>query len=329
MEKIKRYTSLDTLKCFCAFMVVFIHAGFSDNVFGYTFREICRIAVPIFFMISGYFSVGKDSKKIKLTIKKLLILQIVSDFAYFIFDIIKAIIMNEEIIEVISSYFTIKSILFNLNNVGWYIRALIYIYILFLIFLKTGKKISTNKISVYVITLIAVDLMLVKYSKLLFGYNPDVAMYEPITKFIATGLSCFMIGMIIKRKENKFKKCKIYIPIILFLLNLFEIIMFKYYDKNVVLCNYLCTIPFAMSVFSFAIGMDNLKSNLFSTIGQKYSTGIYLFHTIIQNIFDVIVIRFLKFEQYIYIRAIFIFIFTAIVVWAYYKIKERVKIIYE
>lgn len=174
-----------------------------------------------------------------------------------------------------------------------------------------------------------VNLMLVKYSKLLFGYNPDVAIYEPITKFIATGLSCFMIGMIIKRKENKFKKCKIYIPIIFFLLNLFEIIMFKYYDKNVVLCNYLCTIPLAMSVFSFAIGMDNLKSNLFSTIGQKYSTGIYLFHRIIQNIFDVIVIRFLKFEQYIYIRAIFIFILTAIVVWAYYKIKERVKIIYE
>ncbi len=104
MEKIKRYTSLDILKFFCAFMVVFIHAGFTNNVLGYTFREICRIAVPIFFMISGYFSVGKNSEKIKLTIKKLLVLQIVSDLVYFIFDIIKAIIMNEEIIEVIRSY---------------------------------------------------------------------------------------------------------------------------------------------------------------------------------------------------------------------------------
>ena len=195
--------------------------------------------------------------------------------------------------------------------------------------MKTEKKISTNKISIYVITLIVVDLVLTRYSKLLLGYNPDAAIYEPITKFIATGLSCFMIGMIIKRKEDKFKKCKIYIPIIFFLLNLFEIIMFKHYDKNVILCNYLCTIPLAMSIFSFAIGKDNLKSNLFSIIGQKYSAGIYLFHRIIQNVFDVIVIRFLKFEQYIYIRAIFIFIFTTVVVWAYYKIKERIKIIYE
>lgn len=77
--------------------------------------------------------------------------------------------------------------------------------------MKTGKKISTNKISIYVITLIVVDLVLTRYSKLLLGYNPDAAIYEPITKFIATGLSCFMIGMIIKRKEDKFKKCKIYI----------------------------------------------------------------------------------------------------------------------
>lgn len=329
MEKIKRYTSLDILKCFCAFMVVFIHAGFTNNIFGYTFREICRIAVPIFFMISGFFAVGKDDKKIKSTIKKLVILQIVSDLAYFLFDVIKSAIMNEEIVEVIKSYFTFKSILFNLNNVGWYIRALIYIYILVLLLLKVGKKVSTNTMLINAIILIAVDLILVKYSKILLGYNPNSAIYEPITKFIATGLTCFMIGMIIKRKQDKFKECKIYIPITFLLLNIIEILMFKYYDKNVVLCNYLFTIPLAMSVFSFAIGIDNLKGNLFSTIGKKYSAGIYLFHVVIQNIFDVILIRFLKFEQYIYIRAIFIFICTTIVVWAYYKIKERVKIIYE
>ena len=91
-------------------------------------EKYVELQYQYFFMISGYFSVGKNSEKIKLTIKKLIVLQIVSDLVYFIFDIIKAIIMNEEIIEVISSYCTIKNILFNLDNVGWYIRALIYIY---------------------------------------------------------------------------------------------------------------------------------------------------------------------------------------------------------
>lgn len=49
-----RYNSLDVLKVLCAFFIVCIHAPFPGTWGGY-FTSITRIAVPIFFMISGFF----------------------------------------------------------------------------------------------------------------------------------------------------------------------------------------------------------------------------------------------------------------------------------
>ena len=65
---IERNYSIDILKFICAILVVFLH---TDCVYHDYILPLTRCAVPCFFMISGYFSVGKDSKKIKLTIKKL------------------------------------------------------------------------------------------------------------------------------------------------------------------------------------------------------------------------------------------------------------------
>ncbi len=49
-----RYDGLDVLKCICAFLVVCIHAAFLGDV-GKIVEVIARIAVPIFFMITGFF----------------------------------------------------------------------------------------------------------------------------------------------------------------------------------------------------------------------------------------------------------------------------------
>ena len=56
MEKLNlnRKIGLDVLKCIAAFLVVCIHASFYDK-FGDYFTAISRMAVPIFFIITGYF----------------------------------------------------------------------------------------------------------------------------------------------------------------------------------------------------------------------------------------------------------------------------------
>lgn len=51
---LKRYEGLDILKVISAFLVVCIHASFPGE-FGKNVASLARVAVPIFFMITGFF----------------------------------------------------------------------------------------------------------------------------------------------------------------------------------------------------------------------------------------------------------------------------------
>ena len=65
-QNIKRFNGLDILKAICAFLVVFIHVPIQGFMKEYLVA-LCRIAVPIFFMITGYFwsnDLNKQKKQI-------------------------------------------------------------------------------------------------------------------------------------------------------------------------------------------------------------------------------------------------------------------------
>lgn len=52
--KFERQDAFDILKAVCAFLIVCIHIPFPGAAGAY-FTALTRIAVPIFFMITGYF----------------------------------------------------------------------------------------------------------------------------------------------------------------------------------------------------------------------------------------------------------------------------------
>lgn len=58
-EEKRRNVWLDIFRYFLAFLVVSIHA--SAEILGFDFSAICRLAVPMFFVISGYFAYASDS----------------------------------------------------------------------------------------------------------------------------------------------------------------------------------------------------------------------------------------------------------------------------
>ncbi len=91
-----RKNSLDILKCIASFMVVYLHYGF-NNIIGNYINMICQIAVPIFFIISGYFLYNKNKSSIVNSIKGLLSLLIFSDLFYMIVEISKNLLLNEPI----------------------------------------------------------------------------------------------------------------------------------------------------------------------------------------------------------------------------------------
>lgn len=49
-----RADNIDILKAICTFLIVYIHEPFPGKEGAY-FTALARIAVPIFFMITGYF----------------------------------------------------------------------------------------------------------------------------------------------------------------------------------------------------------------------------------------------------------------------------------
>ena len=81
MDRRKENKKLYELKAICAYLVVLLHCNFPGKI-GIIFEVLARIAVPCFFMISGYFSYPYNKEKIKLRIISMLKLIISVEIIY-------------------------------------------------------------------------------------------------------------------------------------------------------------------------------------------------------------------------------------------------------
>ena len=60
----QKNNTLELLKLFASYMVVFIHVFFHGNA-GIAVDALARFAVPFFFLVSGYYSYQVSCEKIK------------------------------------------------------------------------------------------------------------------------------------------------------------------------------------------------------------------------------------------------------------------------
>ena len=312
----KRYNSIDLLKFLCSFMVIYIHANIK-NQFGSYLYSFCRIAVPIFFMISGYFLYNSDSKTWS-KIKKNLNLLIFSEIFYILFEIIKIPFKKSSFTLIFNNLFNIKFFLTNIGEIGghlWFVRALIYVYIIHAVFKKL--KISEKKILILCMVISIVDPFLFKYLPVILSKSFNIDIAEPFSKFIGTAFVSFYLGYFSNIYFKFNKKINIILCFLLFFLNIIEIFTLK--DKNL-LFNLITTIPFAFSVFLLFKNID-IKDNLFSKLGRLYSGDIYIYHIFILSILNIVFSRY--FNIYMYFRALLVMIFTILFIVVIRKIKKR------
>lgn len=82
----ERNSGLDCVKCLAAFCVVCIHVSF-PGIMGDIVSLLSRFAVPVFFMITGYYySNTRDKGKVKKQIVKVTVLLLLSMLLYFIWS---------------------------------------------------------------------------------------------------------------------------------------------------------------------------------------------------------------------------------------------------
>lgn len=310
-----RNYSFDTLKLICAIFVIFIHTP-QPEIWGNYITPLIRCAVPIFFMISGYFTYGK--KDITHTIHKR-IAQLLKIFGVvFIFYFVFSLIANgKDSLEHLSVLFSYNFIL--LNSVPysmhlWYISA--YIYVLLIILLV--ERFNLYK-WLYFITpiLLLTGLLIGKYSEILLDH------YFPpnyTRNFLLTGLPFFTLGMLIKKAKQL---PNIYMSgvlcIIFYILGFIEVLYVKNLGDF-----YASTIFLSLSIFILFTNIKQVKDNIFSKTGREDSLYIYLLHFIIAT---AITLLSNKFSYLPYLSALVTLLLTFVLIYILRKLKIIGKII--
>lgn len=132
-----RNTSLDVLKGVAALFVIWIHEQF-PGVTGQLIDRVGSFAVPVFFLVSGYFSRKSSRKKLEKSIRHTLYL-IACNYAL---SFVRIFVFNAfsitAVVDAISKVLTFKwmtlwlvlNVTAHISGIAWFLFALLYCYIL-------------------------------------------------------------------------------------------------------------------------------------------------------------------------------------------------------
>lgn len=275
----ERLYSLDTLKFICAILVIFIHIPTPYTDF---LLPLTRVAVPVFFMISGFFiytDSGKMDAKFGKTIRHMLYICLWGSGLYFLWTLYIGWTTGDW------SAFTLKAVidflLFNENPFGghlWYISAYIYVLVIARVF----NRFHRIKLLWWFIPLLLLgDLVLGKYSLLLIGREYP---YIYVRNFLFVGLPYFALGMWIKAHKAPLLRLGVpvwgwLIAVVLFAVTSYaERAMLVSWDLNATRDHYLSTTFCAIALFMVFLSINQRKPTTLSIIGQLNSLYIYILH---------------------------------------------------
>ena len=287
-----RADNIDILKALCAFLIVCIHVPFPGKVGAY-FTTLTRVAVPVFFMITGYFYSDTVARhKEKHQIKKIGGLIIEANIIFFIWNITLSILKGDSIVTYVQSIFTGKNMLeFVVLNKSplaghlWYLGAILYVLIIaFLV-----DKFNCREILYYLTSaLLIADLVLGKYSLLIFHREFP---YILVRNFLCVGIPYFCIGDLIREKRcsEKWNKKLLQVLIVIFAItSLAERFILVNAGLNATRDHYISTTFLAICLFVYTLKSDWNNKGL-TVIGRKYSTWLYIVHPIFITVFSIVV----------------------------------------
>lgn len=273
---------LNYLKGIGCISVVLIHAVIPGKI-GIAIKTLADFAVPIFFMISGYYAYDDNQSqsrvKIKRRMKRIFKITIYALLIYFVFSMIYLLIMEgicntgQWFLQCFSINILAKIVL--LNNFDflnawhlWFLLALIYDYILLILF----NKVSKEKYH-YVYMLIP----------LCFSIRVFLCNRNPlwINNFFITGLPFILLGNMIAKYEKKFREILEFkvLGIAVGIGAGWSLIMLK--NKLIIDFSYMGIIVMSLSLFIMALMKPEWGDNIIAVIGKKYSLSIYIIHLMV------------------------------------------------
>ena len=284
----KDIEGLKLLKFICAVLVVQIHV--------YSFAQsfllpLCRIAVPIFFMVTGYFLPNSKSgvityPKLRKSFWKVFKITV---WAQVIWILFLAFCSFRRIDTFVERYGTIDNLIrFILYGdifgfMLWYLNTLLQTLLLVMIFVKLGiQKYLWLTIPIGLI----LNLVLGTYS---FAYHDGPFTGYIHRNVITIGLPCVALGLYIRKYEYLLPKLKTLgfgVILCLILLTIESLLLSysgSYHGKEGDII--IATIPLAIFVFCFFLKVRIPNSlHWMVRFGKRYSLNIYIFHKMVEII---------------------------------------------
>lgn len=257
-------------------LVILIHipASWESETYSlYVKPFLTRFAVPCFFIISGWFLYGYDSRRKSIqSLKKLFPVTILSCLAFYILkgfpEITKWDIWN------LILYNSTDQFGYHL----WYLYAYLYVLIIIAVFNHHIWKIGVFLIPL----LLCAELCLGKYSNIVLGREFP---FIYCRNFLVTGLTYVLIGAYIRKNDLQLNRKLLIVLISFFALST---IIEKFFLIETGLESpresYISTPFLAVAVFLFFKGMQ-IKKSFLTEAGKKYSLWIYIIHPAILKMF--------------------------------------------
>ena len=277
-----RNMSLDVLKLIASYVVVFIHFKFS-GLTGDIVDALARFAVPVFFMISGYFAYSNSTEKLISKMKNIIKIYFLGAVIYICFYGILALydVGIKGAMWYCILYFNpmsiVKFIVFNVPRSSehlWFLVALIYVYGLHYFVVKWKIK---DCVYLWIgVVLLAIHLLLgVGLSSMGIVIPPCV-----IRNFLFMGYPFYCIGMLIRKNEDLVhKKITYKRAMILILSGVIETVISYFICGGNEL--YIGSVLVAVALLIISLKTKEIQINEKIIKLSQTSTDIYLIHIMV------------------------------------------------
>ncbi len=263
--------------------VIFIVAIHVPILFPRWIEGVTRYAVPIFFMITGYFLVDSRGRislqRVRKDIIKIIKIDIVIQLLYICYHLIKSIFVPDYFSEqFLSPKHWLDFILFGrfFGYQLWYLHALVLS--LLVVYVLTYIR---NERFLYVMAFVGpiINLLLGSYF-FLFSDNELSCMAS--RNFLTVGIPCIAAGIWIRRNESRLWNVSR-------LWALFSLLLVLSLAESMLICDVksvgdimIFTLPASIVLFCIALKSTQIsESNFLANFGKYHSMNMYLFHVMI------------------------------------------------
>lgn len=321
----KRNFFLNYLKGIACFGVVFCHVRLPHYVADGIIQAMFRFAIPLFFVISGYFCDTTDREaldnKMPAKCKHILLISIIGSMYYFVCQMIIALFGDshgnmtdvwDRLYYMFSSKALFEWIVFNQDpfvNVMWFTFALLYCYLLVWLINRANLW---DKVFWVIPVLIGIHMVMGNFAPL-FGITISKLYYR---NFLLFGLPFVLLGIWIRRNKEMLLRC---FPVKLCALGMLAGPILSVCEWFIFgRCElFFGSILFIMGAFIYALHRpEKKKKSVITKIGDQHSLFVYIVHSSVIIVFDRFADMLLqngrKLIVYVYLKPVLIFLVSVI-----------------